>query len=257
MSQSGRPALALAVMLLVGLMVGSYMLRSGGPEPGADELAGEEDTVVTVDTRQNRIAVRSGAGRKPVLEDRETTPDRERTSGVVTMAVDTPEVLPPLTGYIVDSFRGWARIPDAYHGDGLAVVGGALTLIDDGTSTEPRSGVLVSPAIPMRAPALAGAVRENRSLPEGAQVQLEISLSEDGSNWSPWVAVSRHVPVDGNLVAAPMQPSLANADARMADNQNSTQPVTGPSVRYRLYLSASGGESPQIEDVRVWKREYQ
>lgn len=259
MSQSGRAALALAVILAVGLLVGALMLREN-QKPGQGKEALYDATSETlVDVRAERRSTRTdGEDRSTAFNDRrKTTASRERTSGVVTIPVIAPEVLPPLTGYVVDSFASWTGFPSGYSADGLVVTDGKLTLEGDPDSTAARSGVLVSPPLALRAPALDGSVRDNQPLPEAAQVQLEICLSEDGRSWSTWVALERNRRRDGNLVSGSMQPSLANAETDAADSRNHNEPVAGPSIRYRLHLSASGVKSPSVEDVRIWKWEFQ
>ena len=105
---------------------------------------------------------------------------------------------------------------------------------------------------------MAAPVQEGRVLPPGSDVILEIALSEDGKTWSPWAVADRYHPPDGKRVAPPVQSALSTSEiaARNLQDQPGNDRISGPSLRYRLTLSATGQQVPSISDVRIWKREY-
>lgn len=189
----------------------------------------------------------------PTHSARTHTPDRP-TTGVTFRPTQSSPPTVPVTGYIVDRFTAWSAIPDGYFAEGISLTPAGITLSGDTNSTSPRNGVLQSPPLPMRHPTLA-APAENTAPPSDAvNISLQISLSENGHTWSPWMTVERHVKPDGNRIAPPMQATLANADLESMTSNNSNA-VNGPSIRYRLGISASGTTAPVLADVRVWKRE--
>ena len=108
------------------------------------------------------------------------------------MALLSTETIPPqlsLSGYVIDQFSRLSNFPEGYFAEGLAIRGGAITISGDPTSTAPRSGTLESPPLPLRLPSLAAPAEERAQLPEGAEVQLHISVTEDGLSWSPWYRI--------------------------------------------------------------------
>ncbi len=251
-SPSGKPILIFAIVITVGVVVGALLLRQ--PSRTTYGIIGDDKSIIQpVDVRTDRKAVNSFSRRRPA--GGKTTSSRVKAVGVQEIAVQPAAILPPLSGYIVDSFDGWTTISPGYRAEGIALKNGSITLSGDAESTAPRSGTLESPAISLRTPALAGASDNSAPLEEGASVQLEISLSENGSDWSPWIAAEKHARPDGRRVAAPVQASLAKADLINADHLSSST-ISGPSLRYRLHLSSSGVAAPAVADLRIWKREY-
>lgn len=183
-----------------------------------------------------------------------TQPQEKPTTGIEFRSSEQLPPSPPVTGYVIDNYTIWKSIPEGYHADGIVTTANGITLSGDPASTTPRSGVLHSPPLPLRHPALEAPADESQPLPHAATVNLQISLSADGESWSPWLRVDRHTPADGNRIAPPMQASLAKADLERVDS-NSSAPINGPAIRYRLGLSSSGTIAPVLSDIRVWKRE--
>src|SRR5690606_14220234 len=157
-----------------------------------------------------------------------------------------------------DQFRRWKTIPPGYVADGIILRDGAITLSDATETSSTRDGILISPPLSLRQPAMADPVTQSITLPDGSAVQLQVSLSEDGETWSPWLMVQHYAPPAGKRIAPTMQPMLANADLALLDSQSSSseagQNLPGPKIRYRLGLSASGA-APAVSDLRIWKRE--
>ncbi len=253
MSRSGKPALGFAVLLTIGVVGGALFLRQPdrpNPPPEADD-----EPIGQADVRTDRLATGKFPSRRDA-RDNKTPTARPRDAGVHNFPDEAPTVLPQLSGYIVDKFDNWTTIPAGYRADGIHLIDGVLTLTGEAGSTAPRSGMLASPPISLRSPALAGPADKSAALEEGAGVDLELSLSEDGVQWSPWVVMEKYRKPDGHRVVAPVQASLANADLESLDSISSAT-VSGPSLRYRLHLSASGVAAPSVADVRIWKRELQ
>lgn len=249
MSRSARPALAFAIILAVGLLVGSFMLRSTTRDAVQSDDAPTTEIVAT-DVRTDFVDVRT----RPRTErrDSDTSAPRPASPGVTNMPTQTAPDLPGVTGYMVDRFESWTGVPPGYRVEGLVIRDGLLTLAGDAGSTEPRTGTLSSPPLPLRSPTLAGPVDDAEILPEGASVQLLISLSPDGEDWSPWVQVDRYRKPEGTQIRPAMQATIAKADLMSTYTTNSS-PV-GPQIRYRLAISASGVASPSLADIRIWKR---
>ena len=176
MSRSSKVIISVAVLaalsLAASLMLSQQTSKATSP-PSHDNFD------KPVDLRQKRIAAGVTLSHMQT-NDTLTTKARPRTAGVQELSVQTPDVLPPLSGYIVDRFDRWTTIPAGYSFEGLAVHEGKLTLAGDAESTTPRLGTLSSPPIPMMAPALAAPADNTEPLEMGADVQLEISLSENG-----------------------------------------------------------------------------
>lgn len=254
MPPSVRPSLAFAILIAAGLLAGALMLRFSSEKSVGNSGAefGSPEAVVA-DVRQDRVTVKHG----PTAQAETNSSDisaRAITTGVEQLPVTNQAPLPQLSGYVVDRFDDWKTIPEGYASEGIVVENGMLTLAGDPASTAPRSGYLRSPALPLRAPALAGPVDNPAPLPDGAMLHLQISLSSDGNDWSPWVSVSRYHKPDGKLATPPMQASIAKADL-VAPDLPSSGTISGPSIRYRLDISASGVIAPSVADIRVWKLE--
>jgi len=255
MSRSNNSFLATAVLLTTAVVLAALLLkgkRQAEPEHEPDRV----------------VLVESGVGESPYgvarartrrsRDSRPTTTIRQEnvTSGIRSIGLQTPNPLPPLTGYALDSFSAWTTIPPQYHAEGVSVINGAVTISSDNGSTDARTGILVSPPIPLKAPAMAAPVRNDNAMPDGASVILEIALSEDGQSWSPWAVADRHRPPDGKRVAPPVQAELSASDIAAQESGTTVSLQPGPSIRYRLTLSATGETAPSVADVRIWKREY-
>jgi hypothetical protein len=257
MSQSAKPILLGITVLAALLLIASYTLRRDpdvkAPADTAEQIRENEP----VDTRSPRLS--TNLAKHFQRNGKSHSAATEVTSGVRTVALQTPAALPPLTGYALDHFDDWTTIPLGYHADGVITRNGALTLAGNPDSTGSRTGIIMSPPLPLRSPALAAPVQPSVATPEGANVILEISLSEDGQSWSPWAMLQRYQAPDGHRVAPPLQAALSTAQiaARNEKSSRSISPLPGPAVRYRLTLSASGAKAPSVSDVRIWKREYQ
>lgn len=242
---------------MVGLLLaGAFFLREKSrisveeerdavPEPATPAAMAKVDTPVV----SRDVATRSN--RRPA--------DVKVTSGVRMRALQTPAALPPLTGYVVDRFDTWTTLPASYIADGITVENSTLTLAGDTGSSAPRTGVIVSPPKQLQLPALSAPVQPRVSVPDGAEVLLEISLSDDGKTWSPWAMAQRYSPPDGKRVRPAYQALLStdNLPVPDDDSQTSQGAVPGPAIKYRLTLTSSGIASPSISDIRIWKQEYQ
>lgn len=185
--------------------------------------------------------------------------DVKVTSGVRMRALQTPAALPPLTGYVVDRFDNWTTLPASYMADGITVKNNTLTLAGDAGSSVARTGVIVSPPKKLQLPALSAPVQPRVNVPDGTEVLLEISLSDDGKTWSPWAMAQRYAPPDGKRVRPAYQASLSTDDlaVRDDDSQTSHGVAPAPAIKYRLTLTSIGIASPSISDIRIWKQEYQ
>jgi len=255
MSHSNSSSLATMVLLTVAVVLAALLLKSNRKA----ELEKEQDRVVLVESGVGESPYGTARSRARGNRDsRHTTTARQEnvTSGIRSIGLQTPNPLPPLTGYALDSFSGWTTIPPQYHAESVSVINGALTISTDNGSTDARMGILVSPPIPLKAPAMAAPVQDRAAMPDGASVILEIALSEDGQTWSPWAVAERHRPPDGKRVVPPVQAELSTSDIAAQDSGTTVSLHPGPSLRYRLTLSATGDTAPSVADVRIWKREY-
>lgn len=253
----GRNAFAVVAILAAGLIAGAWLLRTESAKHPVRDHASHDTELSSADvrttrqfTRQNQSRARESHAEKPGAQP--------VTSGVTLLSVmPSPPALPPLTGYVVDSFQSWTTIPASYGSEGLTATNGTITLAAVDATTSPRFGQMISPPLPLKAPALAGPVANTPSLPTDASLTLEISLSEDGISWSPWTAVEKYTEPDGKRVTPQLQPTISQHELAAAGSAPESSPVSGPSLRYRLTLSASSSASPAIADIRIWKREPQ
>lgn len=258
MPLSAKGAISCAAIAAALLLFGAWMLRA---ERERSRKPASED--LPIEGPANVSTARVSSRRKPVRETRRSPSDAARkaeiTSGVQMVPALAPpqDILPPLTGYVVDSFENWTTIPAGYRVEGLALRNGTILLSDAAGTTAPRFGQMVSPPLPLQAPALAAPVSNPKSLAPDASITLEISLTGDGTDWSPWVPVEKYTLPDGKRVTPPLQATISDSDLARQKLNTTTAATSGPLVRYRLSLSASSSASPAIADIRVWKREPQ
>lgn len=250
MSPSGKNlwlvvAAILAAVLLLRNLTTSFPPASPAPAPGG---AAEGAAPARVQSA-SRIKTAATSHRPPA---------REFTSpSAAVRFVETgsePENV-NVSGTTVDDFSGWTTVPHGYFADGLTIANGTVTLADGATTSGPRSGVLESPPLPLRQPALAAPADPSAVIPPGTEVSVQISLSEDGQSWSPWKQVQQFQQPDGKRIVAPVQASLASGDWKRTDSQTS-ETVSGPAIRYRMELWSGGPETPAVTDIRIWKREF-
>ncbi len=257
MSPSAKTVFTLAAVFTVAIITAAWLLRPEEPA-SRNRPMHQEAEITTADVRTARLSTREQNKMRQPVSTSESKPAEPLTSGVKLLSsAPTPPDLPPLTGYVVDSFENWTTIPAGYNSDGLVLSNGAITLAGISETTEPRFGQMVSPPLPLTAPALAAPVGNPRQLPDDASLTLEISLSEDGTNWSPWIALEKYARPDGKRVTPPLQASISHHELATHNSAVTSSSPSGPSVRYRLTLSASASASPAVADIRIWKRELQ
>lgn len=164
-----------------------------------------------------------------------------------------PLISQKVQGFIIDDFRKWVRIPEGYSADGIGVgAEGGVTLSDSDT-TGSRTGILVSPPLKLVKPAME-ARSATDTMPEGTELNVEISVDSGNGSWSPWVQVSRYTKPDGNLVDPATRPALVpgTTDIPAGIRENEETSASREMIRYRLTLSGSKDKSPVVRDLRVW-----
>lgn len=258
MPLSAKGAVSFAAIAAALLLIGTWMLRSE-PVPAQKPASENLITGAPGDVSTARVSTSRRLVREPRRTPSTSSRTAEMTSGIQMIPALAPpqDILPPLTGYIVDSFENWTTIPAGYSVEGLALRNGTVILSDTTGTTGPRFGQMISPALPLLAPALAAPVNNPGPLAADANITLEISLTEDGTDWSPWVAVEKYTPPDGKRVTPPLQATISDSDLTRQKDSTSAAATSGPQVRYRLSLSATSSASPAIADIRIWKREVQ
>lgn len=234
-----RPMLILLPAAVVGLTLALRLLvpgRTEAPPDPADE---------GLETTQLRHTRASG----PVRADR----SRPRSGPSSSRADETPSTTASqflsrreLTGYLVDDFRTWTALPPGYRVENIRLAGGGITVEPPSDPEQNRSGVLLSPPLPLRPPPGGRPDRPGRELPPGSSLELEIRLSRDGVHWTGWAMVERYTAPDGPLAPLPPQPDEEGLKAY----EDST--TTGPTIQYRLKLTVGSGGAPTIRDLRIW-----
>lgn len=173
----------------------------------------------------------------------------------------TPEPLQPdpeerehnaQIGYVIDDFRGFGKSLDGYTLEGLKRTEEGLTLdTDEATSITAAGavlGVLESPSLALGFPSNAVQPIWRAKTSEDGTIQVEISLSPDGENWSHWYPSE---PTGDDI--SPTYP-----DGRPNPNYGA---VSGgaianglrllPYVRYRVTLTAYGEKRPVLHEFKI------
>lgn len=238
-----------AAAILAAMLLLRGLVPADKPAPAAAEVDDGAGTVASAPVHHPRRRA-APVARRP--GSREYTSPSASVRFVETAS--EPENI-PVSGTLLDDFSRWSSIPPGYFADGVTVVNGAVTLAEAESTSAPRSGVLESPPLPLRQPALAAPTDPVMEIPAGTEVSVQISFSEDGHSWTPWKQVQRFQKPDGKRITPPMQASLASDDWKSADSQTS-ETASGPAIRYRLELWSGGAPAPAVTDLRIWKREF-
>lgn len=187
------------------------------------------------------------------MSDHRETPRHSVSSPSIATTTTSRQLHAPLTGFVVDDFRGWTAIPPGYRLDGLQLRDGAIAL-SDASPTGPRTGSLLSPALELWQPALSAPSEKSAAMPEGCSVQTQIALSEDGRTWGDWVTIERRVTPDGQQAAPEGPPAWSGSrpsNATFGTSGDST--TSAPLIRYRLTLTSQDSASPVVQDIRIWR----
>lgn len=228
LNHAQRTRIAVTAIVLLAVFMGLRRLReqrslapAPSNSPGAEE-AGEVRRTIRV---------------RPQFDVR-VAPDKPSTSGDNTLrtTTDSAKILRP---YVLDDFRTWSSIPSSYTARNIITAEGGVTLATRDERTSRAIGTLESPALDIttttptpRSP--------QKNLPQGSEVLLEMSHSEDGTKWSEWALVQRHP------AGFAQRPAL-----RFRGDDSTTAPAG--KVRYRLTIETEGEELPIVSDVKIWR----
>ena len=249
--KTGRTAVIIIAVIVATLVVTVIMLRQRtGPlgESDSTEAASRPASLETAaSTRMNVIAT-------PVTGVERRKPADTTTSSASDIPVPTSPDEPvqnAVSAYHVDDFRSTAKAFEGYKLAGLKLTADGIALADrePGTSGT-RTGTLESPSLKLEFPAnLVGPIWRTK-MPEGTEFKVELAVSADGKDWSPWF------PCEADDEADPL-PNYP--DGRPNPNYGATigsHVGTGlklyPYVRYRLTMNSGGDQSPLLQEMRLY-----
>jgi hypothetical protein len=248
--KGNRPALIVLVVVVALLVVAVVALRQG-PMPSSDaSSSGGEEVAGKSRTASTRVTA-ADTPQAQVKPDRRSETTAAATAERTIATSESEPVQNAISSYHVDDFRSTGKAFEGYKFDGLKQTADGITLADrDPNSSGTRSGVLESPSLKLEFPSnLVGPIWRTK-MPEGTELKMEVAVSADGKDWSPWFTCE----ADDGAAPEPNYP-----DGRPNPNYGATIGThvgTGlklyPYVRYRLTMSSGTEQSPLLQELRLY-----